>query len=167
MAMRYSAPAIVARVMLLAVGVPLAAGAAGAAWSPLATAPAAAVPVGVMAAVAPATLACGMLAGSVMGAAAVLAAVGVPVIGTVTTVSLVLAAVPAARPAGRPDTAKLAGVMVAAYAPLESVYTMLPVTACPTFKLPSPVDVMAMAGVPTTGLDVVIVALGGLAGEAL
>jgi hypothetical protein len=62
-----------------------------------------------------------MLVGSVTARVLALYVVGVPVIETVTTVLPVLVAVPAVRPGGRLETAKLAAVMVAAYVPLVSV----------------------------------------------
>jgi hypothetical protein len=109
-------------VMLVCVGVPLTVGASlTAAPSPFDTSLAETVPVGVIAAVASVTFACGKLAGSVIFTALALYVVGVPVIATVTTVPLVLTAVPAVNPAGSPDTAKLAAVIDAAYVPLVSV----------------------------------------------
>ena len=57
------------------------------------------------------------------------AIVGVPVIGTVTSVLLARSAVQAVSPGGKPETA-LASVIVLAYVPLDSVYIMLaPLTA--------------------------------------
>ena len=102
-------------VMLVCVGVPFTVGAPlTAAPSPRATALAETIPVGVIAAVAPVTFACGIEAGSVTFTALALYVVGVPVIVTVTTVPLVLVAVAAVNPAGSPVTAKLAGGIVAA-----------------------------------------------------
>ena len=109
-------------VMLVCVGVPLTVGTPlTAAPSPLATALALTVPVGVIAAVAPVTLPCGIEAGSPIFTALALYVVGVPDMETVTTVLLVLTAVAAVNPAGSPETAKLAGVIVVAYCPLVSV----------------------------------------------
>jgi hypothetical protein len=79
----------------------------------MATALAVTVPVGVMAAVAPVTLAAGMLVGSVIALVDALYVVGVPEMFKVTTVPLVLAAVPLS-PGGRFVTAKLDAVIVAA-----------------------------------------------------
>ena len=149
--------------MLFAVGVPLTVGAEGADWSPFATALAVIVPVGVIFAVAPVTFAIGILVGKVIVAVLAFAAVGVPVIETVTTVLLVLTAVPGVNPAGRPETAKSVAMIEVAYVALESVYTILPLTDCPTLRPVSPVDVTAIAGTAS----VVIVALAELAGEAL
>jgi hypothetical protein len=59
-------------------------------------------------------LAAGIEAGSVTDVGVALTVVGVPVMGTVTTVPLVLTAVPALNPGGRPETAKSLGVIVPA-----------------------------------------------------
>ena len=108
--------------MLLAVGVPLTAGAVTVAPSPLATALAVIVPETLTAPpVTPVKLACGIVEGRVMVTALVLAVVGVPVMATVTTVPLVRVTVPDDSPAGKPCTAKLAAVMVVLYVPLASV----------------------------------------------
>ena len=109
-------------VMLVWVGVPFTVGAPlTAAPSPLAIGPTGTVPVGVILAVAPTTLAWGMLVGRVALTELALYAVGVPVIGTVTSVALVRTAVPAVSPAGSPVTAKLAAVMEAAYVLFDNV----------------------------------------------
>ena len=109
-------------VLLCSVGTPLTV-----APSPLATALAVTVPVGVIALVAPVTLRAGILVGSVMSLVLALYVVGVPVIGTVTSVLLVRTAVPRFKPGGRLGllTAKSAGVIDEAYVPFASVYTML------------------------------------------
>ena len=99
-------------VMLLAVGVPLTAGCVTVAPSPLAMLIATVGTVGTIGAVAPVMLAAGIVSGNASVAA--VAAVGVPVIATVTTVPLVRVAVAAVSPAGNPDTAKFAAVIVAA-----------------------------------------------------
>jgi hypothetical protein len=64
-----------------------------------------------------------MAVGSVRFTVPVFAVVGVPAMGTVTTVPLVRDAVPAESPAGSPDTAAVKSVAVieAAYVPLVSV----------------------------------------------
>ena len=81
--------------------------------------------------------------------------VGVPVIGTVTTVALVRTAVPAVNPAGRPLLiTKFAAVIVGAYVPFVRVYvTLAPLTAWPTLKLLSPfaAPVIVNAGVTVSG----------------
>ena len=134
-------------VMLFAVGEPLTAGVDTVAPSPLATALADIVPETATAAVAPVTLPCATVAGRVTVTALVLNVVGIPEMEIVTTVPLVLTAVAAVSPAGNPDTAKLAAVIEDAYVPLVSVYTMFaPLTACPTFKLPSPVAETSIEG---------------------
>jgi len=79
------------------------------------TALAVTVPVGVISAVAPETLAMGMLEGSVIVRVFVLAVVGAPVIFIVTIVPFAaLTAVAAVSPGGKLETAKLAAVMVLA-----------------------------------------------------
>ena len=110
-------------VMLFCVVLPLCVGAPlTAAPSPRATALATIVPVGVIALpVAPETFAAEMDAGSVNVVVVVLAAEGVPVMVTVTTVPLVRCAAPAVNPGGRFVTAKLAAVIDEAYVPLVSV----------------------------------------------
>ena len=66
---------------------------------------------------------------------------------TVTTVPLVRVVVPMDNPAGRFEGAKLAAVILDAYVPLESVYVIeAPLTACPTLRLPKPLDVTAICG---------------------
>ena len=128
-----------------------------AAPSPLATAPAVIVPVGTIALVAPVTLAARMLDALVRVTALALYAVGVPVMGMVTTVPLVRCAAPAVSPAGRPLTVKLADVIDEAYVPLANVYkTLAPLTACPTFRLVSPVVVTAIAGVTAEKVAVTV-----------
>jgi len=100
-------------VMLVCVGVPFTVGAPlTAAPVPIATALAVTVPVGVILAVAPVTLAMGILAGSVIVRVFALYVVGAPVIFTVTTVPFAaLTAVAAVSPGGKLETAKLAAVM--------------------------------------------------------
>ena len=131
-----------------AAGVPLTTKAVDtAAPSPIATALAVTVPDTVTAAVAPVTFACATVEGTVIVLVLALYVVGVPVIGTVTTVLLVRTAVPAVSPGGRVDWvgAKFAGVIGVMYVLFESVYTMLaPLTGCPAFRLASPVEVTAM-----------------------
>ena len=80
--------------------------------SPIATALVVTVPVGVIALVAPVTLEAGMLDGRESVVVLALTVVGVPVIATVTTVSLVRTAVPAISPGGRFKTEKLEAVIV-------------------------------------------------------
>ena len=127
--LRYSAPSIVLRVMLFAVGVPLTVGANGVAWLPFATALAVIAPEGVMLVIAPVRFA-GAITGIPIVDVVVVCVVGAPDIGTVTTVGLVLTAVPAESPAGSPEVgAKLAGVIGSANVPPVTVYTMLPDTA--------------------------------------
>ena len=103
------------------VGVPFTVGVVTVDPSPIATALAVIVPDTATAAVAPVTFPCGIVAGLVMDAVLVFAVVGVPVMATVTTVPLVRVAVPAVNPAGSPDTAKFAAVMLEAYVPLLKV----------------------------------------------
>ena len=93
--------------------------------SPLATALAVTVPVGVIALVALTTLRAGILAGNVTVLVLALYVVGVPVIGTVTTVALVRTAVPEVKPGGKLLTAKSAVVIVNSYSPFVSVNIML------------------------------------------
>ena len=92
-----------------------------AAPSPLSTGPAETVPETGTAAPAPVTLAAATVVGTVMFATVALAAVGVPVMATVTTVLLVRVTVPEDSPAGRLDTAKLALVRLEEYVPLVRV----------------------------------------------
>jgi len=114
--------------------------------TPFATALVVTVPDTVMAAVAPITFACG-IAGTVTVAVFALYVVGEPLMLTVTTDALVRVAAAAVNPAGNPVTAKFAGVNVVAYVLFASVYTMLaPLTACPTLRPVSPVEVTAMVG---------------------
>ena len=108
-------------VMLVCVGVPLTAGVVTVAPVPRDTALAVIVPDTLTAADAPVTLACGMVAGRVMFAVLVLAVVGVPVMAILTSVFDARVAAAAVNPAGKPDTAKFAGVMLEAYVPLVSV----------------------------------------------
>ena len=108
-------------VMLLAVGEPLTAGCVTVAPSPLAMLIATVGAVGTIAADAPVMLAAGIVSGNVSVAAVSVAAVGVPVMATVTTVALVRVAAAAVNPAGKPVMAKWAAVMVAAYSPPVSV----------------------------------------------
>ena len=99
-------------VMLLAVGEPFTVGGPEtAAPSPLATALAVTVPVVEIGEVAPVTLTAGMTPGTLI-VVPELAVVGVPLIGTVTTVELVLTAVPAVTPAGKPAIVKWVGLSV-------------------------------------------------------
>jgi len=128
------------------VGVSLTAGIDTVAPSPIATALAVTVPDTVTAAVAPLTFSCATVEGIVIVLALALYVVGAPVIGTVTVVMPVSVAVPAVNPSGNPLTAKFAGVIVAAYVPFESLYTMLALTACPALRLPSPIEVTVMVG---------------------
>ena len=100
-------------VILFCVGVPLTVGAPlTAAPSPIATALAVTVPVGVIAHIEPVTLVAEILVGSVIVLVLALYVVGVPVMGTVTTVLFVLVAVPAVNPGGRLLTAKCDAVIV-------------------------------------------------------
>ena len=108
-------------VMLFWVGVPLTAGVDTVAPSPDATALVSIVPETATAAVAPVTFACATVAGLVIAVVVVLAVVGVPVMLTVTVVPLVREAVAAVNPAGSPETAKFAAVMLVANVPLVSV----------------------------------------------
>jgi len=142
--------------MLVVVGEPLTAGVETVAPVPLATVIEPIATVGTIAAVAPVTLAAGILEGTV--GFAVAAAVGVPVMLIVTTVPLVRVAVPAVKPAGKFDTVKFAAVMLEAYVPLVSVnVTDAPLTACPTLRLPNPLAVASIDG--TAAPAVVIAAL--------
>ena len=81
---------------------------------PFAIALAVTVPDGVTGLLAPVMFAAGIVVGRVMLVVVVLAVVGLPVIVIVTTVPLVRCAAAAVSPAGRPETVKLAGVMVVA-----------------------------------------------------
>jgi len=101
-----------------------------AAPSPFATALAKTVPDTNTEPPAPVTLAPGIVEGIPSAAVLALNVVGVPETVTVTTVLLVRTAAAALSPGGSPVTAKLAGVIDAAYVPLESVKTTLaPLTA--------------------------------------
>ena len=97
----------------------------------MATALAVTVPVIVIALVASVTLRAGILVGSLTGLVLASYVVGVPVIGTVTTVLLVRSALPTVKPGGRFGslTEKSAGEIVETYVPLDRVYTMLALLA--------------------------------------
>ena len=116
------------------------------------TGPAVIVPVGTSAFFATKKLVAGMLDARVRVTVFELAVVGVPDMGMVTTVLLVLIAVPAVNPAGRPETVKLDAVIDVAYVALVNVYrTLAPLTACPTLRFDNPVAVTAnVTGVTVT-----------------
>ena len=72
---------------------------------------------------------------------------GVPEIGTVTIVLLVLVAVPAVNPAGNPVTKKLEAVIGFVYIPFDRVkITLASDTISLTFNSDNPVEVTSIVG---------------------
>jgi hypothetical protein len=116
-------------VMLFCVGVPFTVGTLTSVPKPMSTALAVTSPEIDTALVATVTLDVGIVTGSVITLVFVARVVGVPVIGTVTTVELVRTAAPAVNPDGRFDTVKCELVIEFAYVLLCRVNTILPVTA--------------------------------------
>jgi len=102
--------------------------------------------------VAPATLPAGILDARVKVTEFVLAVVGVPVIGILTSLLLCLTAGLAVNPGGNPVTVKSEGAIDCAYAPpplrVYEIYAVFSITACPTLRFANPtVDtVMTWAG---------------------
>ena len=128
---------------------------------PFAIALAVIIPDGVTGEVAPVMFAAGIVVGRVMFVVVVLTVVGLPVMVMVATVPLVRCAAAAVNPAGNPETAKLAGVMLVAYVPLVRVYVIVAFTVSLTFRLSSPVPAIAMAAeTGAASCDMFIVLLG-------
>ena len=140
-------------VIPVCVGVPLTAGTLTAAPSPLATALATTVPVGIMAGVWTVTCEDGMLTGRVIVLVLALYAVGLPETATVTTVLFVRTAAATISPGGRFDTVKLDGDMGLANVPLVRLKVMLALTGTPTFSPVNPEDCTLMASAAAVEID--------------